>query len=88
MEAPPGQDFPIAPLETPPLKDFMVGEYHYYLGLSNDEVGYIIPKSEWDAEEPWLYHDEDDTYGEVNSLGPETAPLLYAGLKGILQKLK
>src|SRR5690554_5585686 len=50
--------------------------------------GYIVPKSEWDNQEPWLYLDEDDTYGEENSLGPETAPLLYAGLKEILQKLK
>lgn len=88
VEAPPGQDFPIEPVETPPLQDFMHGKYHYYIGLSNDEVGYIVPKSEWDNQEPWLYLDEDDTYGEENSLGPETAPLLYSGLKEILQKLK
>src|SRR5690606_35670199 len=50
--------------------------------------GYIVPKSEWDNQEPWLHLDEDDTYGEENSLGPKTAPLLYAGLKEILQKLK
>ena len=88
VEAPPGQDFAIEPVETPPLQDFMTGTYHYYIGLSNDEVGYIVPKSEWDNQEPWLYLDEDDTYGEENSLGPETAPLLYSGLKEILQKLK
>lgn len=87
VEAPPGRDFPIDPVETPPLQDFMPGQYHYYIGLSNDEVGYIIPQSEWDEEEPWLYLDEDDTYGEENSLGPETAPILYEGLREILSEL-
>jgi len=53
IEAPPGQDFLIDPVEIPPLREFMPAEYHYYIGLSNDEIGYIIPKSEWDAKEPW-----------------------------------
>src|SRR5690606_373515 len=44
--------------------------------------GYIVPKSEWDNQEPWLYLDEDDTYGEENSLGPETAPPSLCGAKG------
>ncbi len=88
VEAPPGQDYQISPVEIPPLKDFMMGEFHYYLGLSNDEIGYIIPKSQWDNKKPWLYLDERETYGEVNSLGPETAPLLYAELKEVLQKLR
>lgn len=87
IENPPGQDYSIEPLEVPPLKDFMPGKYHFYLGLSNDEVGYIIPKSEWDAEEPWLYINEGDTYGEENSLGPETAPIIYSELKKVLQNL-
>src|SRR5690606_35152806 len=88
VESPPGQDYAIDPIETPPLNDFMHGKYHYYIGLSNDEVGYIIPKSQWDNKKPWLYLDERETYGEVNSLGPETAPILYEGLKEVLQKLK
>ena len=87
IEAPPGQDYPIGPVEIPPLQEFMPGDYHYYIGLSNDEIGYIIPKSEWDAKEPWLYLDESSTYGEVNSLGPETAPILYHELRQILEKI-
>lgn len=88
IEAPPGQDFPIDPVEIPPLQEFMPAKYHYYIGLSNDEIGYIIPKSEWDAKEPWLYNDKSSTYGEVNSLGPETAPLVYQALRDVLQKIQ
>lgn len=87
VESPPGQDFDIEPIETPPLQDFMTGDYHYYIGLSNDLVGYIIPKSEWDEKKPWLYHDNNSPYGEENSLGPETAPILYKELKEVLLKL-
>lgn len=87
IESPPGQDFDIAPLEVPPLQEKMKGPYKFYLGLSNDEIGYIIPKSEWDAEEPWLYLDDNDTYGEENSLGAETSPLLYEALSKLLEKL-
>lgn len=88
IESPPGQDFEMPPLEVPPLESQMNFDYKFYLGLSNDEVGYIIPKSEWDEKEPWLYLDETDTYGEENSLGPETAPILYNELSELLKKFK
>lgn len=88
IESPPGQDFVMDPLEIPPLQEKMKGPYRFFLGLSNDEIGYIIPKSEWDAVEPWLYLDKNDTYGEENSLGPETSPLLYEAFSEILEKLK
>ena len=87
IESPPGQDFPIEPLEVPPLQEKMSQPYQFFLGLSNDEIGYIIPKSEWDNEEPWLYLDESDTYGEENSLGPETSPIIYEELSELLRKL-
>lgn len=88
IESPPGQDIETEPVEVPPLQEQLNTEFKFYLGLSNDEVGYIIPKSEWDAEEPWLYLDERDTYGEENSLGPETAPLLYQKLSEQIKKLQ
>ena len=87
IESPPGRDFEIDPVEVPPLQELMPGRYHFYLGLANDEIGYIIPKSEWDNEEPWLYLDESDTYGEENSLGPETAPLLHQAWSKLLSRL-
>ena len=47
------------------------------INLANDAIGYIIPKSEWDNEAPWIYGDEEETYGEIVSLGPETQGRRY-----------
>ena len=85
---PPGRDFEIEPVEVPALQEKMKKQYKFYIGLSNDEIGYIVPKSEWDDVEPWLYLDKNDTYGEENSLGPETAPLIYKALSDVLEKLE
>ena len=82
----PGRDFPVDPLETPPLRDLMQGEFRFGIGLANDEVGYIIPKSQWDVKEPYVYRDKA-YYGEQNSLGPETAPLVYRELRQLLEEL-
>lgn len=87
IEAPEGREFDIQPLEIPPLQELIKEPYKFYLGLSNDEIGYIIPKSEWDTKKPYLYNDERDTYGESNSLGPETAPLIYKALTEVIQDL-
>jgi hypothetical protein len=81
IEHPPGADFDIAPLEVPPLRDVMPGRFKFLIGLANDEVGYIIPKSEWDDRAPWLYGSAERHYGEINSLGPDTGPVIYAALK-------
>lgn len=88
VEAPEGREFDIQPIETPPIQDFITDKYKFYLGLSNDEIGYIIPKSEWDTGKPYLYNDERDTYGEENSLGPETGPLIYKSLIEVIRELK
>ena len=56
-------------------------------GLANDEVGYIIPKSEWDEEPPYLYNNNNSPYGEENSLGPETAPIIYHGIVDLLERM-
>jgi hypothetical protein len=88
IETPKEGDFKLVkPVETPPLRSLMPGKYKFVLGLANDELGYIIPKSEWDKEAPFLYDSPKAHYGEVNSSGPETAPLLHKTLKEILQKL-
>ena len=46
------------------------------VGLANDEVGYIIPKRQWDEKPPFCYGRKKAQYGEGNSLGPDTAPIL------------
>ncbi len=85
--SPPGQDYAIAPLEVPPLRSFMQGKFKFVFGLANDEIGYIIPKSEWDVKPPYLYNDDESPYGEENSIGPETAPIVYSSLIELLGSL-
>lgn len=85
---PPGADFPTKPIETPPLRSLMRGQYKFVIGLANDELGYIIPKSEWDTEAPYLYGSKERLYGEINSVGPETAPRLYRSATEILRELR
>lgn len=79
IERAPGGDFDIEPLEVPPLRELMPGRVKFVFGLANDELGYIIPKSEWDVEPPHLYGSKG-VYGEINSCGPETAGILHAAL--------
>jgi hypothetical protein len=87
IEAPAGGDFGLQPVEVPPVRDMMAGKYKFIFCLANDEIGYIIPKSQWDAKAPYTYGRSDSPYGEENSLGPETAPILHRNLKEMLSEL-
>jgi hypothetical protein len=86
--APDGRDFPISPAELPPLRDMMPGQVKFIFGLANDEIGYIIPKSEWDQKPPYLFGSSKPVYGESVSLGPETAPLLHAAYQKLCAKMR
>ena len=48
-----GADFPDAPVE-PAVKQQMTAPFRMLFGLADDEVGYIIPKAEWDEKPPFL----------------------------------
>ncbi len=85
IEAPEGQDYNIPPQEIPPLRSEMTGEFRFISGLSNDMIGYIIPKSQWDEKPPHTYGYESPPYGEINSLGPETAPVLHSEMIKLIQ---
>jgi hypothetical protein len=87
VEAPEGQDFQMSPVEDPALRALMPGTYRFVVGLANDEIGYILPKSQWDVEAPFTYNRTDAPYGEENSLGPETASILYKEFEKILNEL-
>ena len=87
VEALPGRDFEIPPVEDPPLRAFMGGRMNLVLGLANDEIGYIIPKTQWDAEAPWVY-DGGDQYGEENSGGPDVAGALYEASKEVIARVQ
>jgi hypothetical protein len=73
-------DFPDAPLE-PSVAGLMPGKKWMLIGLANDEVGYIIPKRQWDKVAPYAYGKEAGQYGEINSCSPEAAPILMEALK-------
>ncbi|MFA7473833.1 MAG: hypothetical protein WCY86_13075, partial [Spirosomataceae bacterium] len=87
VEAPEGGDFGLAPQEVPSIRDLMKHRYKFFVGLSNDEVGYIIPKSQWDTKSPYTYGRDKAPYGEVNSLGPETSTVIYNSVKELLEDL-
>ena len=65
----------------PPLRELMPGRVKFIFGLANDEIGYLIPKSEWDQRPPYLYGAKKPLYGEVNSVGPDAAGRLHAALR-------
>ena len=77
IESPKGADFAIEPQEVPPLRGQLPGKLNLMVNLANDAIGYIIPKSEWDKDAPWIYDEAEETYGEVVSLGPNTAPIIH-----------
>jgi Neutral/alkaline non-lysosomal ceramidase, N-terminal len=81
----PGADFPDAPIEPGIYKQF-TSPYHMMIGLANDEVGYIIPKRQWDEKPPFCYQRKKAQYGEGNSLGPDTAPVLCNAFKKLVNR--
>jgi hypothetical protein len=80
----PGADFPRAPAE-PGLYAQLGGKHRLIVGLANDELGYIIPKRQWDERPPYCYGRKKPQYGEVNSLGPDTAPLLCEAFRHLVR---
>jgi hypothetical protein len=77
--ADPGADFPDAPLEKPVMAS-LPGKKVMLFGLASDEIGYIIPKRQWDQQAPFCYGRKTAQYGEINSVGPEAAPIITQAL--------
>jgi hypothetical protein len=88
VEAPEGRDFNIDPIEVPPLRSLMPGDFRFVVGLANDEIGYVLPKSQWDTKAPYAYGREKAQYGEVNSMGPETGPIFHRESVKVIEQLK
>jgi len=76
-------DFPGAPRERP-LFGLLRAEYKLVVGLANDEIGYVIPRSEWDEKAPWAYGRRAAPYGEINSVGPSAAARLEEGFERLI----
>jgi hypothetical protein len=81
----PGADFPDAPIE-PTIREHLKSRYQFIFGLGNDELGYIIPKAEWDSQPPWLKNNNDRWYGEINSVGPDIAGTVTRALIGLIDQ--
>jgi hypothetical protein len=75
----PGADFLEAPAE-PNVDSLMPGKHWLCVGLANDEIGYLIPKRQWDEKPPFCYGRKDMQYGEINSCSSEAAPIVMQTL--------
>jgi hypothetical protein len=84
IEVPEGADYPGNPVEVPPIRKLMKGKYNFVLGLANDEVGYIMPKTHWDTKAPYTYDFKKAPYGEIVSLGPDAGPILHQEIKTLI----
>jgi hypothetical protein len=80
-----GADFPEAPVE-PAIKPLMKPFFRMLFGLANDEIGYIIPRAEWDEKAPYLQNAAKKWYGEVNSVGPDAAALIVKAFQELLAR--
>jgi hypothetical protein len=80
----PGADYPDAPFE-PAIRPHLKSQYQFIFGLANDELGYIIPRAEYDDVPPWLLNKKDRWYGEINSAGPDIAGAVTRALVGLIQ---
>jgi hypothetical protein len=78
-----GADYPEAEIE-PALKPLMRAPCRMLVGLANDEIGYLIPKAEWDDKPPWLNQAEKRWYGEINSVGPAAAGLVVGAVRELI----
>ena len=81
----PGADFPSAPFE-PVLRAYLKSRYQFVFGLANDEIGYIIPRAEWDNMAPWLLGRPHRWYGEINSVGPDAAGVVTNALVKLFEE--
>ncbi|MCL4797812.1 MAG: hypothetical protein KJZ84_24825 [Bryobacteraceae bacterium] len=80
----PNADFPDAPFEPIIKKDVLKAPFRMVFGLANDEIGYIIPKAQWDEKPPYTFGAEKPWYGEINAPGPEAAPMIIQTLSGLV----
>ncbi|MGL6096995.1 MAG: neutral/alkaline non-lysosomal ceramidase N-terminal domain-containing protein, partial [Fimbriiglobus sp.] len=78
----PGADFPDAKPE-PALIPELRGKFRMIVGLGNDELGYIIPKRQWDEKPPYCYGRPKPQYGEANSVSPAAAGIICEAFRGL-----
>ena len=68
---------------TPVAK--LVRDASTVFGLANDQLGYFIPKRQWDDKPPYCYGRKSSQYGEVNSVGPNAARIVCESFRGLVK---
>jgi hypothetical protein len=81
----PGADYPKADKE-PAIYSQLKGKHRMLIGLASDQIGYIIPKRQWDEKKPFCYGRKEAQYGEINSCGPDVAKVLCEAFKELVEK--
>ena len=76
----PNADFPDAPLE-PTIASLLPGPKWLLVGLANDELGYIIPKRQWDKSRPLCLRQRRRPIRRNQQLQPRSGPDHHASLK-------
>ena len=87
IENPEGADFVIDPVEVPPFVEVMRGSVKMNFNLGNDEIGYIVPKSQWDVKPPYTYGRNSRPYGEIYTNNPEIAPTIHRVTLEMLRRM-
>ncbi len=81
---PEGADFPDAPAE-PTLSTLVPAPLiPVVVNQGNDSLGYIIPKPQFDQQDPRAYKDNGQ-YGEVNSVGSDVASVVAEGVRAMYE---
>lgn len=87
VESPEGADFPGEPREVPPLREAMSGSIVMVPNLTNDQIGYIVPFTQWDQKPPHTYGRTRPPYGEIYTGNPEISPFLHSESMGLIRRI-
>ncbi|HET8947437.1 MAG TPA: hypothetical protein VFQ07_10675, partial [Candidatus Polarisedimenticolia bacterium] len=66
-------------------RSLMAAPIRFVVGGCGDDLGDIIPASQWDARPPYAYGLESAPPGEERSPGPRTASLLWRAFAELFQ---
>ena len=75
--------------EGPYLKERMPGEIIFTLGLTHDELGYLVPPYDFelDPDGPYIIEPPGDHYTETNSTGPMAFPVYLEEIEALLSAM-
>ena len=89
VESPENGDYKGPIIEQEGLINLMPGKYNFIIGLTNDMVGYIIPKTQWDEKSPYTYQlNKRPSHEEGSSMGPDVSGIIYLESKRLIERYK